>query len=325
MSMKKVDSKLLKKYFDGGCTDEEKKAVEAWLESGHYHEPLNLPDKTKGYYKELMWKNISAGFGPATAPKVVPLHKKMMRYAAVVIIFLSVGAAAYFYLNHLDPDRTLDPVAQDDHRTIETQRGQKRTVKLPDGSTIRLNYESQIKVPVRFTDSERMVFLQGHAHFDVARDPNRPFIIYTENSKTQVLGTSFDIRTYKNTDETEIIVTSGRVAFSDKSEDQNLVTLTVNGRAVLNADKSIETSEVDAQKLTAWKDNRLIFEDQTLREIIEVLQPWYDVEITVEDTNQFEMEYNFSFDNPSLDVLIEQMSFMGKFEYAIEGKQVTIY
>ena len=255
----------------------------------------------------------------------VPWHKKAIRYAATVIILLTVGISAYYFSHNPFLNGNPDAVVLKAYKTIETQRGQKRTVKLPDGSTIRLNYESQIKVPERFTDSERMVFLQGHAHFDIARDPNRPFIIYTENSKTQVLGTSFDIRTYKNTDETEIIVTSGRVAFSDKSEDQNLVTLTVNDRAVLNADKSIETSEVDAQKLTAWKDNRLIFEDQTLREIIEVLQPWYDVEITVEDTDQLEMEYNFSFENPSLDVLIEQMSFMGKFEYAIEGKQVTIY
>ncbi|MEM8894916.1 MAG: FecR domain-containing protein, partial [Bacteroidota bacterium] len=220
------------------------------------------------------------------------------------------------------PENT-NQFAQVNYETFVTQRGQKRTLTLSDGSTIRLNYETEFKAPRHFEEGQRVVYLTGHAHFDVARDTERPFIIYTEDSKTQVLGTSFDINT-KEEGTTEIIVTSGQVAFSDKDNINEQVMLTVNDRAVLNSIGSIGQSTVDAETLTAWKDNRLVFDDALLSEIIEVLQPWYDVEITVNNPNQLQKAYNFSFDNPSLELLLEQMSFMGKFEYQMEGKQVII-
>ncbi|MEM7109723.1 MAG: DUF4974 domain-containing protein, partial [Bacteroidota bacterium] len=66
-------------------------------------------------------------------------------------------------------------------------------------------------------------------------------------------------------------------------------------------------------------------EFQTLREIIKVLEPWYDVNITVQNKELLDRDYKFMADNPSLKSLLEQMSFMGKFRYTIEGKQVTIF
>ncbi|MEM7107939.1 MAG: FecR domain-containing protein, partial [Bacteroidota bacterium] len=179
-------------------------------------------------------------------------------------------------------------------------------------------------VPEQFEGNERVVYLTGHAHFNVARDIERPFIIYTEDSKTEVLGTSFDINT-KSAGETEIIVTSGKVAFLQKGKERNRVTLTVNDQAVLDADKRITTQEVDALTLTAWKDNRLVFEGKTLKEVIEVLEPWYDVNIAVEDPSYLEVAFSLSGDNPTLEAFLKELCFAGRFSYRIEGKQVTLY
>ncbi|MEM6377723.1 MAG: FecR domain-containing protein, partial [Bacteroidota bacterium] len=211
------------------------------------------------------------------------------------------------------------------YRTISTERGQKRTVNLPDGSKIRLNYESQLKIPEKFADSARTVFLNGHAYFDIARKPDRPFIIYTENTKTQVLGTSFDINTSKKEGETEIIVTSGKVAFSEKGQEVNKVTLTVNDRAVLSADRSISTSEVHANRLTAWIDNRIIFDGETLEEIIQVLEPWYDVQITVENEVLLTQDFKFSKDNPTISEVLDRLSFLGSFNYQMDGNKIVLY
>ena len=318
----KITPDLLKKYAAGDCTEAERLKVEQWLLK---NEDLStsLPKQKLDTEKTQVWQNLSANISEGNKTKVIPLYKKVTRYAVAVILFLSVGACVYLYLNYFDLDRAVDPVASQDYQNIVTQRGQKRTINLPDGSSIRLNYESLLKVPRKFTGSERTVFLTGHAHFDIIKDPGRPFIIHTENSKTRVLGTSFDVKTHPG--HTEIIVTSGKVEFSEKSKDLNKVILTVDDRAVLVPNHKIDVSKVNAQHLTAWKDNRLLFEKRSLAEIIEVLEPWYDVEINVKDPVLLGDIYKLSYDNPSLETVMERMSFMGKFNYTIEGKQVTIY
>ena len=318
----KIRPELLKKYATGDCTEPERLQVEKWLAE---NEDLStsLPKQKIDKEKNLVWQNISNKIRPNT--NVFPLHRKVMQYAAAIIIFLTVATSAYFYVNQQNIGKDQQVSIEQEFRIIETQRGQKKTIKLPDGSTERLNYESQLKIPLRFTDSFRVVYLQGHAHFEVFRDTNRPFIIYTGKSKTQVLGTSFDIKTNEETDETEIIVTSGKVAFSENSKENNKVIHNENNKALLRPENTIKVSKVNAQQLTAWKDNYLEFNKVSLAEIIKILEPWYDVEITVKDPKLLTDIYKFSYENPPLKTLFERMSFMGKFNYSIKNKQVTIY
>ena len=316
-----ISPDLLKRYLNNQCTPEERKRVEAHLEL-EKNQPSDLPDELAQGMKADFWKNISLMIGELQPTHVIPLHKRVMRYAAAAIILFTVGFFSYrLLLDNFGTDGTGQSIAL---KTIETQRGEKRIVTLSDGSTIRMNYETQIKVPKKFEGDQRIVHLTGHAHFDVARDTERPFIIYTADSKTQVLGTSFDINT-KGKDETEIIVTSGNVIFSEKANEHNLVTLALNDRAVLNANKSIVTSEVNADRLTAWRDHRLVFDDIPLQEIIQVLEPWYDIEIRVEDKLLLEERFTYVYENPSLEMLMDRMSRMAGFEFQLEGKTVIIY
>ncbi|MEM9833823.1 MAG: FecR domain-containing protein [Bacteroidota bacterium] len=318
--MKKITPELLEKYYRGLCTDEEQKFVEDWLNS----EDSGSPHEEK--YLATTWQKIrdkTQSEKPPVSIRKRSLSSRLIRIAASVILLLSVSI--FFYRDFVGETYNSSDSSEISYRTISTQRGQKRTINLPDGSTIRLNYESQLKIPKKFADSARTVFLNGHAHFDIARSPDCPFIIYTDYSKTQVLGTSFDVRTYPDTERTEVVVSSGKVEFSQKDDEQNRVRLTVNSRAVLRPDQKINVSEVNAQNLTAWKDNRLLFDDESLDEIIKVLEPWYDVEITVKDPTLLAGIYKFSYDNPPLETLMERMSFMAKFEYTIEDKFVTIY
>ncbi|MEM9389496.1 MAG: FecR domain-containing protein [Bacteroidota bacterium] len=319
----KITRELLIKYSRGECTKNEIVTVEEWLSSNEDDamlSDLEFGDSIENVRHKLLGSlpELQAG------PKVIPLYKRAMRYAAVVVILFTIGLLTYDYLSG-DSRYTSGELAYfEDFQTVETKRGEKRTVILSDGSTIRMNYETEVRVPEKFEGNERVVYLTGHAHFDVARNPEKPFIIYTEDTKTQVLGTSFDINT-KAADETEIIVTSGKVAFSEKDKLDNLVTLTLNDRALLGSDKSITTGKVDALSLTAWKDNRLVFNGQTLAEIIEVLEPWYDVEITVKNPEILKQDFKFSKNNPPLNEVFDRLSFLGDFDYRIEGKQVWLF
>ncbi|MEM8894829.1 MAG: FecR domain-containing protein [Bacteroidota bacterium] len=322
----KITKELLRRYNEGETNSEENQAIESWFEQldDESEEPKASIDPQLN--KKQIWSKLSQDVPElndetAQTKSKPALYQQIMRYAAAIIMLFAMGFSAYYFFNQSDSGAQRE-LAQ--FESIYTKRGEKRTVTLSDGSKIRMNYETVIKAPQRFEGDQRVVYLTGHAYFDIARDTERPFIIYTEDSKTQVLGTSFDINA-RQEDQTEIIVTSGQVAFSDKANEDNLVTLSVNDRATLSTDKSISTDEVNAIALTAWKDNQLVFEDKKLVEIIEVMEPWYNVKIDVRDREKLDKKYTLSFDNPSLELVIEQLSFLGDFQYEMETGQIVIY
>ncbi|MEM9389048.1 MAG: FecR domain-containing protein [Bacteroidota bacterium] len=316
----KITPELLERYELGKCTPEEQRFVEEWLDDAGYTPDDVSIEFSKGM-SDTVWKNVSAKIGVSKEGKVIPLHRRITRYAAALTLLGALSFSVY-YLASSDLIFSESQVT-DVYQIVQTKRGEKRTVTLPDGSTIRMNYETEIKVPEKFEGDKRIVYLTGHAHFDVTRNPEKPFIIYTEDTKTQVLGTSFDINT-KERGETEIIVTSGKVAFSEKDKEDNAVTLEVNDRALLRTDNRIQTSKVDAQLLTAWKENRLVFNNQSLREIIKVLEPWYDVQILVEDPELLDEDFKLSRKNPPLETLLKELSFAAEFNYSLEGDKVII-
>ncbi|MEM6831028.1 MAG: FecR domain-containing protein [Bacteroidota bacterium] len=317
----KISPKLLKKYANGDCSEEERLMVKQWLEDNN-ELSTTLPKDKLDQERALAWSQISENIQIDRSAKVVPLHRRISTYAAAAVILLTVGF--FSYRIYFPDDIGMSTGQSIALKTIHTQRGEKRTLNLSDGSTIRMNYETEIRVPEQFQGDERIVYLTGHAHFDVVRDEEKPFIIYTEDSKTQVLGTSFDINT-KQEGETEIIVTSGKVAFSDKDQEHNPVKLTLNNRAVLGADNRIVTDEVDASTLTAWKENRMVFNGETLKEIIGVLEPWYDVKITVQDSQLLDQDFKFSKKDPPLDEVLDRLSFLGSFNYQIDGNKVVLF
>ncbi|MEM6736588.1 MAG: FecR domain-containing protein [Bacteroidota bacterium] len=358
----KITEDLLKKYAKGSCTEAECKAVEKWLASeevieDYLYKSLFLPEQeaTLKQLQNRLWGQESLSLqspernqekeGIESVEKYVSSKtphlktefegaasngkhqrtafvRNRMRYVAVAVILIMVGFFSYRTLSdNFGADGTEQSITL---KTINTQRGEKRTITLSDGSTIRMNYETEIRVPEQFGGDKRVVYLTGHAHFDVARDTERPFIIYTEDSKTQVLGTSFDINT-REEGETEIIVTSGKVAFSEKSQADNLVTLALNDRAILDSNKRITTDKVEAFALIAWKDNILYFEDRPFKEIIEVIEPWFDVTIKVRDSTLNEKLFTFSNQDLSFEEFMSLASQIAKFEYRVDGKEVVIY
>ena len=347
----KITEHLILKYYSGNCTEEERIFVESWILSSE-DEPSELSENVLYEMDERTWKRIRqtlkiqlqktdkksshlrtfSPLRPSWMVKVVEVfsvYRTLFRPSAaafMIIGFLIVASATSLLLiNPSDAKAKKTFTSWDDHLTKKSNRGERPTFALPDGSTVHLNSESLLKVPHRFSSTERIVYLEGHAHFDIVENPDKPFIIHTKYSKTQVLGTSFDVNTNRKTGETEVIVTKGKVAFTGKSDSSKKAILTVNNRAVLKSDQKINIDIVNAERLTAWKENRLVFDGETLAEIIEVLELWYDIQIMVEDAELLDEDFKLCRDNPPLPLLLEEMGFTAEFNYKIEGKKVIIF
>ena len=168
-------------------------------------------------------------------------------------------------------------------------RNYDRHIELPDHSIIVLKSGSTIE-----KISNRTIRLVGEAYFEITPDQAHPFIVYTGNVKTTVLGTSFDISAWD--DHITVSVTSGKVQV--ENEHQVLATLTTNQQVSYNAlNNDARQDQVDADKLVdSWAPKDLTFKGQDLQTIANILSKRYDVKISITDPELTTTQIVSSFD-----------------------------
>ncbi|MEM9300435.1 MAG: FecR domain-containing protein, partial [Bacteroidota bacterium] len=169
---KKISKELLIKYHQNQCSEVERKAVKEWLELNDAEDAsgeLELVNREE-IDSDQIWFNVSQNVSQLEnqrpflqAVKTRSLAVRYRSYAAAVLVLFAVGFSTYYLFDAIELTGNIK--VADQYQTIQTQRGEKRTVTLSDGSTIRMNYETQIQVPEQFEGDERIVYLTGHAHF----------------------------------------------------------------------------------------------------------------------------------------------------------------
>ncbi|HEX8549774.1 MAG TPA: FecR domain-containing protein, partial [Cytophagaceae bacterium] len=177
-----------------------------------------------------------------------------------------------------------------------TTKDAREEIKLADGSVIILNKNSRLKTEADFGGTNRTVYLTGEAFFDVKKDASIPFIIYTTSSKTKVIGTSFNIRSEANKSE-EISVVSGKVNYKIKGGNGDSLLLVAGNKCTIehNSLKKIESFDVN---LLAWKDDKIVFEKTSLKDVVNDLEYYFDIDIKVTNEEILNCKYTGSFEKP---------------------------
>ncbi len=208
--------------------------------------------------------------------------------------------------------------------SVTTQMGQKRTVSLPDGTTVMLNSGSTLTYTVPFEKDIRSVSLTGEAFFDVVHNEKKPFIVLTTGLQTKVLGTSFNIRGYADDPFVSVAVLSGSVRLS--SEGSNSHTLEPNEMGIYHGTLDhIERTSFDPDKTINWTRGILSFENESLETIFKELERWYGVNIEIKEGVRLEGKYSGRYSNDPLELVLKGLSYTSHFTYQINGKQIMIY
>lgn len=97
------------------------------------------------------------------------------------------------------------------YNTISIPAGERFNLTLSDGTQIWLNGESSLRYPVNFTTEKRIVTLTGQAYFEVSKDEEHPFIVITQNMNIEVIGTSFDVNSYPDSELNTMTLVTGKV------------------------------------------------------------------------------------------------------------------
>lgn len=206
---------------------------------------------------------------------------------------------------------------------LTVPRGESFKVVLCDGTEVWLNANSNFVYPTAFVGKERVVTLEGEAYFKVTKNPSRPFIVKTQTVQTRVLGTEFNIRSYSPED-THVVLINGKVEVSN-TRGGSYTRLYPGEDAHLQSDGNFVLTEVDLDSYVYWKDGYFYFDDVTLKDIMQSLGRWYNVNIEFRNKEAMGYKMHFVSDrSKELEHTISLLNRMKKVTVTLQGNTLTI-
>ena len=206
---------------------------------------------------------------------------------------------------------------------LSTPRGKTFEVVLVDGSKIWLNADSRLEYPSRFVGDKRVVKLYGEAYFQVAKNENQPFIVETDGLQTMVLGTEFNVRSYKDSP-SHVTLIEGSVKVSD-IDNKYCVMLKPSENVRLLDDGTFSLQKVDVDKYIYWRDGFFYFDNMSFADIMKDIGRWYNVNVIFE--NPKAMDYKLRYfckRDEGIEIAIERLKCMKKARITLENNTVYI-
>lgn len=315
---------LIVRNLSGELSEEEQSILKNWLSSkednqkvyDEYSKVWGEMDKVKGKTStdvDTEWERLEQAIDEQPSlNKPASRSNYFMRIAAVIVLFISVGAVIFFLMNQNQQEEV---VAQN---TVEE-------IELPEGSLVSLNLDSKLTFDKTFKSEIREVELQGEAFFEVARDTARPFVIKTGNVYVEVLGTAFNVKAYEDDDMVEVTVESGKVAVYRVGNKDDMVILVRGEKAVFKKELAeLKSMDNDNLNYSSWKTRKIIFEDTPMVEVVRIINEIYQSNIQLSGSATNECPVTTEFDNQSLDIILNVLSSTLNLEVSKEDGQIII-
>lgn len=293
-----IDIDLLSRYFSGECTPPEREHVLEWKEASaencaefeSLQQVWGAMDKTspdRNIDVEAEWESHRLNYLQKETRQVRTRFLSFpLRIAASIIILLGIGYFAWSYFSK---------------ETITSEIASTRQITLPDGSRVTLNAGSKLTYASSYGDETRTVSLRGEAFFEVSRNASKPFIINLENAVVKVLGTSFNVKAYKDRQNVEVTVADGTVSVYKKGDKKSEVVITKGQLATISPeDEKIEKKENTDRNFIAWKTRSIVFENDSLVNVVKTLQSVYHQEFFIENPQLNNCTVTTSFENRDL-------------------------
>ncbi|MFA5630969.1 MAG: FecR domain-containing protein [Porticoccaceae bacterium] len=352
-ALKNAAAQWLVKLDRGELSSEDRKALNDWLAGGPEHKATLLKmaslwgemDVAKVLAElfplpeEVPVQPASAGPNAVEARKYTRAGKSLKMLAAAATVALAVGIA--FIAAPVLMERATEGSHEVAEKLYTTSLGEHTVIELADGSQMNLNTQSRARV--RFSDGERAIYLeQGEGYFDVAKDAERPFIVYAGNGMVRAVGTAFSIRV---TDSSAVDVTLaegiveviaarkanvGQLEGKAHSQQETVefAVLKQKGETVSyrqSIDELILISEDKLEQRLSWKSGKWLFKGETLAEVIAEASRYTDREIRITDPEISSLQVAGYFDLGDLDPLLEAVEVgLGVSVIRLDGKIIEL-
>ena len=203
---------------------------------------------------------------------------------------------------------------------VSTPAATTTLVTLSDGTRVMLNANSTLEYPASFDDAEvREVRLKGEAHFEVTKNPHRPFVVKAGEMQTQVLGTIFDVKAYRK-DAPKVTLMQGKVKVSNADTE---VEMRPGQTATLQADKIVVSKA--SSSASDWLEGDFDMDQVTLAEAMSDIGAWYNKTVVFQSQANMDKLIHFRFSRrASLQEIITALNEMGVARIRMEKGKIMV-
>lgn len=244
-----------------------------------------------------------------------------IKVAAVLMVALSAWGIYRFAYETIEPEELVASSGVVFHTAADEQR----RIRLTDGTVIRLNGRSEVKIDQFNGDPGRHVELKGEAFFEVAYNPEKPFYVHANNSLIKVLGTSFNVSSFEEKEYVQVSVLQGRVAFSKDHGQPEDTSITLDSGQSARLDtryNRLEREPYGAENATAWFTRRLRFNAQPFEHVCSQLSHLYDLQCVLEHEELRELRLTSDFSIDSLEKTLSVIAMTLEIDYTFENDTV---
>ncbi|MCX2450990.1 FecR domain-containing protein [Pedobacter sp. PLR] len=302
------------------------------------------------FRKELGFKTPEAGFDVTQSPidQHIPIQKKLNSWFKTNYNLLGVACgifiiamASFFFLKNN---------AKEFDTQVFSGKGTRKKILLPDGTLVWLNAESSLSYDSHLDEEkQRLVYLVGEAFFDVSHRRNRPFVVRTKELSVKVLGTAFNVKAYAKEKGTEATLLRGSIELSMNNQPAQKIVLKPSEKfATATQQKNNLNKKVNQQKNilpdliiehivpvriagseyieeTSWKDNMLVFQNESLEDLKPRLERWFNIHIELGATIPKGYRFTGVLKNENIKEALTAMQLIKPFHFKLKADDVIIY
>jgi transmembrane sensor len=316
---------LIKKYKKSGCSPREKELLETYLESfqNNQREWIESEMGNQKLIEEKIYPAIMKKIakGKSNFVSKIFFSPLLLKRAASIVLFL-ILVTGILYISGII--KQSDSIVWNEK---VTSSGEKFVLVLSEGTKVTLNADTKLRYPENFNHTNREVYLQGEAYFEVSHNPKRPFIVRSGNILTTVLGTKFNVSAFSNEKNISISLLEGKVKISKNKQFQveEIAVLKPKQQLLYDKENNISSFEqFDSLEAVGWKDNIYKFANKPLGEVLSQLERAFGVKFSLADKSFLTQKITIKFEKNSLQTVIDVIKNLTGLNYKIVKEKSII-
>ena len=321
---------LLPGYLSGELPDKDRAMIDKWRTESSENEilyqesmkaweamPLLLAMEQFNSFEALNKINLRI-----SNQKTVKWWAIIQRVAAIMLIPLLVYSGYITFRNTSLKKQKEEHIVM---QTILSRQGMVTQFELADGTKVWLNSGSELQFPTLFAGDLREVKLTGEAFFKVMKNEKQPFRVKAKDLNIEVLGTSFNVVSYDDEKQAEVVLVEGKIKLSSERNQvkKSFGIMHPGQKIVYNSGiQSVESTDVAVDKYISWRDGNLIFLDDKMEEVVKRLSRWFNVEIIFNDPEIKSYTYKATFRNETLPQVLNLLKISAPLDYKVIGNKL---
>jgi transmembrane sensor len=321
---------LILRFLKKEATNAELLELQAWLAQDQNN--LRAFDQLNAQFqKDAVAERITAQSIAKSWEKIDHRIQRENRSSRVVTILRSnvfrVAASLTLIgllLWQLTPSQKPEHLAAVENAIVLTSPSRNSPIILPDSTFVWLNANSTIEYTASSFSGNREVTLKGEGFFDVRKKGKQTFVVKTNHFSIQVKGTRFNVQAYESQLE-KATLEEGSIELKMHGEGQAYEMAPGDQITIDNSAQTIERKKVDPYNFTAWKEEKLVFDNTPLSDIILKIENRYKVNIIIDDSVANRERLSMTIEHEPIEEILEMIHLSSELNYKFENETIVIY